>query len=175
MLEELSKTLLKLFSDEKEICRELSIRLLTQYIIFSLVSGCTDIAGFLNYIFPILVDRLGAYDLEGIQGLSEQMKPLPSQKPQILFQPPEKSEEIRLRISELMVVVLEKSDPHLLGGYLDETTNITRALVMDPASGEVIQKGCLAMQILCTKATEKLLHFSDGMGRSLFTSIVHKH
>lgn len=103
------------------------------------------------------------------------MRPAPSQKPQVVLSPPEKSEEIRFLLSELIRKVLEKAEPHLLVGYLDEATSITRALVMDPASGEVIQSGCSAMLVLCTKATEKLLHYTEGLGRSLFTSLVHKH
>ena len=139
------------------------------------MSRSVDLSGVLNYLLPILVERLGAYDLEGIQGLPEQMKPVPSQKPQILLNPPEKSEEIRVCIIELSLALLSKSEPHLLFGYLDELTSITKALTMDPASGETIQNGCSAMLILCTKATEKLLHYTEGLGRALFTSLVHKH
>ena len=103
------------------------------------------------------------------------MRPVASQKPQIVMSPPEKSEEIRCLLSKFTEKVLEKTEPHLLVGYLDETTSITRALVMDPASGEVIQIGCEAMRILCTKATERLLHYTEALGRSLFTSLLHKH
>jgi hypothetical protein len=175
LLEELSKTLLRLFNDEKEKCREFSIRLLTLYGIYSLVSGCVDIAGTLGYVFPIVVDRLEAYDLEGIQELPEQMRPIPSQKPQVILNPPEKSEEVRVLLSQLVLSILQKTEPHLLTGYLNELTNITRVLVMDPNSSETILIGCNAMTILCTKATDKLLHYSENLGRSLFTALVHKH
>lgn len=175
LLEELLKPLIKLVCDEKEQCRDLSINILTLYEIFSFLNECIDPAGSLSYLFPIIVDRLGAYDLEGIQNLPEQLKPVPSQKPQILKNPPEKSEEIRKNLASLTLAVIEKSTPQLLFGYLDEATSICKALVMDPASGDAIQIGCKTMSILCQKCTERLLHFSEQLGRSLFTSLVHKH
>jgi hypothetical protein len=88
---------------------------------------------------------------------------------------PEKSEEVRKLLAGLVLSVLQKSPSHLLFNYLDEASNICKALVMDPASGEVIQTGCQAMSVLCSKATEKLLHYSEALARSLLTSLVHKH
>ena len=103
------------------------------------------------------------------------MRPVPSQKPQVMKAMLEKSEEIRKLIAELTLTVLQKSSAQLLSGYLDEASNICKALCMDPASGEVIQLGCKSLSIFCSKETEKLLHFSESLARSLFTSFTHKH
>jgi hypothetical protein len=122
----------------------------------------------------VIVDRLGAYDLEGLQGVPEQLKPTPIQKPQVLKSPPEPSEEVRKCLSLLVFSIIDKASGLLLTSYLDEATSACKALVMDPASAEAIQNGCHAMRILCSKATDRLLHFSEHLGRALFTPLVHK-
>jgi len=45
---------------------------------------------------------------------------------------------------------------------------------MDPA-GNVIIEGTLGMSALARAGTDQLIHFCENMGRSLFTSFVHKH
>lgn len=45
---------------------------------------------------------------------------------------------------------------------------------MDP-SGQVIIEGTLGMAALARQGLEQLIHFCEHMGRSLFTSFVHKH
>jgi hypothetical protein len=48
----------------------------------------------LQLLLPILVEKLGAEDLEGIEHLPEEMRPSLSQKPQVVKNPPESSEEV---------------------------------------------------------------------------------
>lgn len=45
---------------------------------------------------------------------------------------------------------------------------------MDPA-GQVIIEGCQGMKEFATSGNDQLIHFCEEMGRSLFTSFVHKH
>lgn len=45
---------------------------------------------------------------------------------------------------------------------------------MDPFS-DVIIEGCSAMSEFCQNGQDQLLHFSENMGRSLFTAMINKH
>jgi len=45
---------------------------------------------------------------------------------------------------------------------------------MDPC-GSVIIEGCAAIREFAKTGGDQLLHFSENMGRALFTSFVHKH
>jgi hypothetical protein len=169
ILEHLSKPLLKRFSDDREKCREVAIKLYKE-----LIARCEDVSHFLPYIFTVLVERLGAVDLEGIQDIPEQMRPNPSQKPQILKSPPENSEEIRLLIAELVMVLVCTGLENFIN-IIDEVTNVLRALAMDPANSNVMIEACRAISEMCRNAPKLLLHYSEGLARSLFTCLVHKH
>ena len=72
----------------------------------SLLARSVDVTEFLAYLFPVLVERLNATDLEGIQNLPEVMRPTPSQKPHTVQHLPEASEEVRLALAELMAALL---------------------------------------------------------------------
>ena len=124
---------------------------------------------------PVLVERLGAFDLEGVENLPEVMRPQPSQKPQALKDPPEKSEEVRLIIAQLVSRLIEITQPQHFAPYLDEFTNVIRALVMDPSNGNVMKEACNGMSLLCCTAPKLLLHYSEKLARSLFSCLVHKH
>jgi len=128
----------------------------------------------MQYLYPILIERLGAEDLEGTAGLPEIMRPPPSQKPMVVKAPPEDCEEIRLRMSELMHVLVAITEESALRGYIDETVNILRTLAMDP-HGPVIQEACAAICELVVHAKEIVFHYSEILGRSLLTALVHKH
>ena len=61
------------------------------------------------YIFPVLVEKLGATNLDGTDGLPDAMKPPPSQKPKMISSPPEPSEEIRLEIAEVVTLIIKST------------------------------------------------------------------
>ena len=71
ILDETFKILFKKLEDGLEKCRELSIQILTQ-----LFEHCEEInENLLSYLFPVIIKRLNAADLEGIEHLPEQMRP----------------------------------------------------------------------------------------------------
>ncbi len=128
----------------------------------------------MQYLYPILVERLGAEDLEGTAALPEIMRPAPSQKPMVVKAPPEDCEEIRLKIAELMRVLVSTTEEGALRSYIDDTVNILRTLAMDP-HGPVIQEACAAIGELSVHAKETVFHYSEMLGRALLTALVHKH
>eukprot|EP01022_Parablepharisma_sp_SALTPOND_P004476 TRINITY_DN120366_c2_g1_i1.p1 TRINITY_DN120366_c2_g1~~TRINITY_DN120366_c2_g1_i1.p1 ORF type:complete len:897 (-),score=130.63 TRINITY_DN120366_c2_g1_i1:2894-5584(-) len=128
----------------------------------------------MQYLYPILIERLGAEDLEGTAALPEIMRPPPSQKPMVVKAPPEDCEEIRLKMAELMRVLVSTTEESALRSYVDETVNILRTLAMDP-HGPVIQEACAAIGELCTHAKDTVFHYSEMLGRALLTALVHKH
>ena len=128
----------------------------------------------MQYLYPILIERLGAEDLEGIANLPEVMRPSPSQKPMVIKAPPEGCEEIRVKIAELMHILVSTTEESTIRAYIDETVNILRTLAMDP-HGEVIQEACVAIGELSVHAKDTLFHYSEILGRSLMTSFVHSH
>jgi hypothetical protein len=71
--EELIKPVLKRTSDKLEKCRELAYTLL-----MSMIDAYDDTTLIIPYLFPVLVKRLDAYDLEGTDSLPENMRPTPS-------------------------------------------------------------------------------------------------
>ena len=60
----LMKGILKSFSDESEVVRELAV-----LIIIELLTRCEEINQFLSYILAVLVDRTNCSDLEGIANM----------------------------------------------------------------------------------------------------------
>ena len=88
--------------------------------------------------------------------------------------PPEKSEAVRVQIAEIMTIILGNTLFDCLRPYIDNLVNICKALCMDPY-GEVIIEGTRAIAELSRAGGDQLIHFCDPMGRSLFTSFVHKH
>jgi hypothetical protein len=56
---------------------------------------------------PILIERLNAEDIEGTDGLPDQMKPPANQKPQIMTELVETSEEVRLVLAEIVTVIIQ--------------------------------------------------------------------
>lgn len=169
-LDEVLKPLLKSAADSREKCRELALK-----IIKELLARCHDIVPFLPYVLTTVVDRLGAYDLEGIAEVPEVMRPNPSQKPQVLKSPPEASEEIRAIIAELVGELVNMTPPEQFLPCLDELVTILRALAMDPAGAAVITQACRSISELCRAAPKLLLHYSEQLARSLFTALTHKH
>lgn len=87
---------------------------------------------------------------------------------------PEKSEEVRLQIAELVTIMINSTIPECFRAYLDDLVSILRALAMDPY-GEVVLEACQGIYDLCEAAQDLLLHFAVLLGRSCFRALIHKH
>jgi hypothetical protein len=83
--------LFKRLTDSVEKCRELAA-----LIVKGFFSQCDDLTLSIPYLLPIIVERLNAVDLEGVDYLEEKMKPTSNQKAQVMIDPPEKSEAVRV-------------------------------------------------------------------------------
>jgi hypothetical protein len=81
--------------------RELAALIIKEFFIRS-----DDLTLSIPYLMPILIERLNAEDLEGVEGIPEVMKPPPSQKPQIMSDLVETSEEVRLVLAEIVTVIV---------------------------------------------------------------------
>jgi dynein assembly factor 5 len=139
-----------------------------------LLAQSDDASLSLQYLLPILIERLGAVDLEGVASLPEVMRPPPSQKPMVVKSPPEPCEEIRLKMAELLHIIVATNEESSLRAYVDELVNLLRTLSMDP-HGPVVQEACIAIGELCNNAKELVFHYTESLGRSLLTALVHKH
>ena len=72
LLPNIQKLLLKRLSDKVEKSRELSALIIKEF-----VTQVDDITLSLPYLIPVIVDRLNADDLEGVDCLPDFMKPRP--------------------------------------------------------------------------------------------------
>ena len=127
-------------SDKIEKNRELACLLIKEFF-----SQVDDLTLSIPYLFPVIVNRLNAEDIEGIDSLPEEMRPSASQKANVMIDPPEDSEVVRVLIAEIMSIIVSSTIFDCLRPYVDNITNILRALCMDPA-GLVIIEGCAAMK-----------------------------
>ncbi len=75
-------------------------------IIKEFFSRSDDLTISIPYLMPILVERLNAEDLEGTDGLPDVMKPPIVQKPQVMSELRETSEEVRLVLAEIVTVIV---------------------------------------------------------------------
>lgn len=126
-------------NDKIEKNRELAALLIKQFF-----SKCDDLTLSIPYLLPIIVEKLNAVDLEGIDYLDEKMKPTPNQKAQVVIDPPEKSETVRRLIAEIMTIIVSTTLFECLRPYVDSIVNICKALCMDPY-GDVIMEGTVAI------------------------------
>lgn len=78
-----------------------------------------DLTLSIPYLLPVLVDRLNAEDLEGIDSLPEEMKPSLGQKAQVMIDPPESCEEVRATIAEIMTIIASSTLFECLRPYVD--------------------------------------------------------
>ncbi|KAM3145249.1 hypothetical protein pb186bvf_002577 [Paramecium bursaria] len=163
-----SKELMKSLSDSSEKVRELCSLSLKQ-----LIEQCEDSEPILPCLFAVLVDRSNCTDLEGIQHLPEVMRPPPSQLPTVLIKLIETSEEVRLKLVELMTVVLSKHNSDILHEYIDDIVDILRAFLMDPF-GDIQKQACKALKIFCDENYKMLLHFTEKMSRAVLFPLISK-
>lgn len=97
----MQKQLFKRLTDKVEKCRELAALIIKEFFI-----RCDDLTLSIPYLLPIIVERLNAEDLEGVDYLDEKMKPTSNQKAQVVIDPPEKSEAVRVQMAEIMTIIL---------------------------------------------------------------------
>lgn len=139
LLPEIQKHLYKRLFDPVEKCREL-----TALIIKEFFTRCDDLTMSIPYLLPILVERLDADDLEGVDYLPDKMKPVSIQKAQELKDPIEKSEAVRLLMAQVVTIIISSTVFDCIRPYVDCISNICRALCMDPY-GDVIIEGTRAI------------------------------
>lgn len=119
-------------ADKVEKSRELAALIIKEF-----VTQVDDITLSLPYIIPVLVDRLNADDLEGLDSLPDFMKPRPEQRALVHTNLNEPSEEIRMLLAEIYTLLVNSTDWICLRPYIDQLVAIARAVCMDP-SGIVI-------------------------------------
>lgn len=146
ILPQIQKILFKRLSDKVEKNRELAALIIKEFFI-----RVDDLTLSIPYLIPVVMDRLNAEDLEGVDTLDEKMKPRPEQRALVVADLPEDSEEIRVVIAEIMTLVVSSTDWMCLRPYVDALVAIFRALCMDPA-GVVIMEGALGMAALSRQA-----------------------
>ena len=129
----------KRLSDKLEKCRELAILIIKEFFIRS-----DDVSLSIPYFIPVLVERLNADDLEGVDYLEEKMKPGNTQKAQEMVHIVEKSEQVRLNIAETVTILVSSTLFDCMRPYVDSFVNICKALCMDPY-GDVIIEGTRAI------------------------------
>lgn len=88
-------------TDKVEKCRELAGLIIKEFFTRS-----DDLTLSIPYLMPILIERLNAEDLEGVDGMPDVMKPPIVQKPQIMVDLVEPSEEVRLVLAEIVTVIV---------------------------------------------------------------------
>ena len=97
----MQKQLFKRLTDKVEKCRELAALIIKEFFI-----RCDDLTLSIPYLLPIIVESLNAEDLGGVDYLDEKMKPTSNQKAQVVIDPPEKSEAVRVQMAEIMTIIL---------------------------------------------------------------------
>lgn len=130
-------------TDKVEKSRELAALIIREFF-----SRCDDLTMSIPYLLPVLIERLNADDLEGVDYLPEKMKPVSEQKAQVMGDQPENSEMVRVQIAEIMRIIIDNTLFDCMRPYVDAFVNICKALCMDPY-GEVIIVGTKAMASFC--------------------------
>ena len=169
LLPEVQKPIFKRLADKLEKSRELAALLIKEFCM-----RCDDLTLSIPYLLPILVERLRAEDLEGVDYLPENEKPCANQKAQVMANQAETSESVRVVLAEVVTVMVSSTMFECMRPYVDQFVNICKALCMDPF-GDVVIEGTKAISEFSKAGGEQLVHFCEPMGRSLFTSFVHKH
>ena len=105
------------------------------------------------YLIPILVERLNAEDLEGVDYLEEKMRPVSIQKAQEIIDPIEKSEQVRVCLAEVVTIVVSSTIFDCLRPYSTQIVNILKAICMDPY-GDAIIEGTRAISAFCAAGEE---------------------
>jgi len=70
LLPEVQKKLFKALFDKLEKCRELAALIIKEFFI-----RCDDLTLSMPYLLPIIIERLDADNLEGVDYLDEKLKP----------------------------------------------------------------------------------------------------
>lgn len=84
ILPSIQKLLFKRFADPIEKNRELACLIVKEFF-----SKSDDLSLSIPYLVPVLINRLNADDLEGLDTLPDVMKPSANQKALVMIDPPE--------------------------------------------------------------------------------------
>lgn len=137
---------LKSFSDSAEACRDCAAKIIANFI-----SKLPLNDYYLTYILPVIVRRIGC--------------------PEIV----EDSEEIRLKLIELVHIILEKYKvPHLLSPFINDFTSILTKTVTDPYP-KVKLEACECI-ITLTKIIPREFQFqSESYVKPVLSNYGHQH
>ena len=130
-------------NDNLEKNRELACLIIKEFF-----TRCDDLTLSIPYLLPIIVEKLNAEDLEGVDYLDEKLKPVSNMKPLVVYDPPEKSESVRVLIAEIITITVSSTLFDCMRPYVDNFVNICKCLCMDPY-GEVIIEGTRAIAEFC--------------------------
>jgi hypothetical protein len=162
------KTLISLCSHRLDIVRELAISTLTKSI------GFTDeIEECLEHILQMLVERTNSFDLEDVQNIPEPMRPLPSQKPSVLHNLVERTEEVREYFCLILKDLLDTLDEEFVYENLNTIINILRALTMDPCPS-IRSEACKVWVSFLSSYRESLENFTGIICRALLLPLTSK-
>uniref|UniRef100_A0A0G4F9Y2 Uncharacterized protein n=1 Tax=Chromera velia CCMP2878 TaxID=1169474 RepID=A0A0G4F9Y2_9ALVE len=162
------RPLLQCFGDKVDKTRERAIQ-----VISSFLESMSDITPALDYVFPVLVGRMGSADIDGVAHLPTVMRPDPEQKPTEI-RPVEECEEVRLELLRLIALLLERCPEEAVYSHVDEATGLLRAACMDPCP-DMKLKGCGMLKQFCLHHSPLLFHFTETLGRCLTSCFVHQH
>jgi dynein assembly factor 5 len=141
----LLKQILPIINDQYETCRELSIDLL-----INLNNKFNLSDDLLSVLILALRQRLGQKDII------------------------EPSEEIRLKLFELIYNLINKCDKNLLNIHLDDLVAILQNSFHDNYA-EVKKKGCLCTRALAKKVSSEFHKQSEALIKPLLLNITHQH
>ena len=71
------------------------------------------------YLMPILIERLNADDLEGVDYIDDKMKPTPTARAQEVIDPKEKSETVRVYLAQIVTIMIQQSYWDFVRPYVD--------------------------------------------------------
>lgn len=78
-----------------------------------------DLTLSIPYLVPVMMDRLNADDIEGLDTLPDVMKPRPEQRALQISQIVEDCEEVRVVLAEIMTLLVSSTDWVCLRPYVD--------------------------------------------------------
>jgi hypothetical protein len=162
------KTLISLGSHRLDIVRELAVQTISKAIGYS-----DDVEDCLEHLLQFLVERTNSFDLEDIRHLPEPMRPVPSQKPNVVHHLVERTEEVRMFFCEIVKDLLDTLEEEYVYENLNTFVNILRALTMDPCPS-IRTQACHIWTSFISSFKNSLENFVTIICRSLLLPLTSK-
>ena len=183
------KPLLRRFADPMESCREISIRIMVQFV--SIPAITPDLAPTLPYAWPAILERTSrdwAYDeetktfTEDPELFEEKRRGKAHKTTQqlgcvITRRVVEPSEEVRMQLGTLVFTmvdrVLDSGAPTQLAPYFSDTVFLGLTNAVDPYP-EAKLAGMKLLRLLCHKVPPGLKHFAIGLVKEMIPALGHR-